>query len=818
MRFLFVTLLALFNFLFLNIFAQNASIEGVAFDKFASTPLEFASVSLYKVSDKALVNGQIANGSGKFKFDQLKAGTYFLKIQFVGYNTFQSGEIKLMASQKLNVGKQELSLNQRFLNEVKVSGQALQNINKIDKQVYKADQFVAAKGGTAVDVIKNMPSVTVDGQGEISVRGSKGFLVLINGKPVQTDASTILSQLPANTVENIELITSPSAKYDPDGKGGIINITTKKGADDGLAFIANLQGGFPSIEDYGNIESQQRYGADVTLNYKKDKWDLSASANYLRNDNAGYREGDVFTIIGDKKTTFPSLGERSFDKHNYGGRFNLGFTPSKNNQFSVGFFAGHKFQDRLADINYDNTNTQISSGNIIGRNKYFNSNLQNKQGDFVLGNVDYLHTFQDKSSLSFSAIYEHANLYGSTKNRNIEGQDTVQNTLSTYKNPLDGFRGKVDYAINIGDGKLETGYQYRLDQQDGRFIYGVKNTGDTDFTTLPTFSGDVKATNHIHSIYSQYSGKANRLEYVGGLRYEYASRDLKVASSVINDYKLELNNFFPSANILYSFNDGWKLKAGVSRRVQRTNNFELNPIPEREHSETLEQGDANLLPEFVYLAEAGIIKNFNQGSFVSTLYYQDIKNPIQRVNSVFADTVLNRVFTNAGKGTRLGLELGANYSPVKWNQIYLGTNVYKSTLNGVILNYPNNVENSGWVYSINANTNFQVTPTFSIQGNLNYLSERPTVQGKDGAFLSPNTSFKKTFMNGRLTALLQWQNMDMGLLKSNEQRITTSGPDFYTTTNYIYEVDVFMLNLSFNLNKLTKKLKLPNSEFGEKEF
>jgi outer membrane receptor protein involved in Fe transport len=814
-----VTLTAILLFLFsINIFAQNTSIEGVVYDKSANMPLEFASVSLYQTADKSLVNGLIADINGKFKFEKLKAGDYFLKIQFVGYESLQTANVKLSTGEKLNIGKQQLLLNQRFLNEVKVSGQALQNVNKIDKQVYKADQFVAAKGGTAVDVIKNMPSVAVDGQGEISVRGSKGFLVLINGKPVQTDANTILSQLPANMVENIELITAPSAKYDADGKGGIINITTKKGADDGLAFIVNLQGGLPSVEDYGNKEKQQRYGADVTLNYKKEKWDLSASANYLRNDNAGYRDGDVFTIIGNKKTTFPSVGERSFDKHNYGGRFNLGFTPSKNNQFSVGFFAGHKFQDRLADINYNNTNTQVSTGNVIGRTTYFNSNLQNKQGDFLLGNFDYTHTFQNNSSLSFSAVYEHANLYGSTKNRNIEAQDTVQNTLSTYKNPLDGFRTKLDYAINIGKGKLETGYQYRLDKQDGLFIYGVKNLGEADFTTLPTFSGDVKATNQIHSLYSQYSGKANRLEYVGGLRYEYATRDLKVSSGTTDDYKLELNNLFPSVNVLYSLTNGWKLKAGISRRVQRTNNFELNPIPEREHSETLEQGDAQLLPEFIYLAEAGLTKTFEKGSLISTIYYQDIKNPIQRVNSVFADTVLNRVFTNANKGKRLGLEIGANYSPVKWNQLYIGTNIYKSTLNGVILNYPNNIENSAWVYSINANTNFQVTPTFSIQGNVNYLSKRPTVQGEDGAFLSPNTSVKKTFMNGRLTALVQWQNMDLGLLKTNEQRITTSGPDFFTTTNYIYEVDVLMLNLSFNLNKLTKKLKLPNSEFGEKEF
>jgi outer membrane receptor protein involved in Fe transport len=736
----------------------------------------------------------------------------------MGYNSLQSAPVPLAATQKLNIGRLNLTVNQRFLSEVKVAGQQLQNLNKVDKQVYKASRFESAKGGTAVDVIKNMPSVTVDGQGEISLRGSKGFLVLINGKPVLTDAATILSQLPANSIDNIELITAPSARYDPDGKGGIINITTKKGADNSTSFIANIQGGLPSVDDFGNAEKQQRYGADLTYNFKKDKWDLSAGVNYLRNDNAGYREGDVFTIIGNKKTSFPSHGERSFNKYNYGGRFNIAFSPSSQDQFSAGFFAGHKYQDRVADINYTNVNSVLATGQVIGRSRYFNANTQNKQGDFLLGNIDYTHSYNKKSVLNLSALIEHAALEGSTKNRNIELRDTVQNTLNTYKNPLSGFRIKAEHMLTIGKGKLETGYQYRLDQQDGEFIYSVKSKGNTNFLTDQAFSGNVNARNYIHSFYSQYSGKTNKLEYITGLRYEYSKRDLNVASSSRKDYLLELNNLFPSASVLYSFKNSWKAKAGLSRRVQRTNNFELNPIPEREHSETLERGDVNLLPEFIYLAEAGITKTFNSGSVFSTIYYQDIKNPIQRVKSVYADTILNRVYTNADQASRLGLELGVNYSPAKWAQFYLGANIYKSSLSGLILNYPNLQKNSAWVNSINANVNFQLSAGFSVQGNVNYLSARPTVQGEDSRFLSPNTSLKKTFMDGRLTALLQWQNMDMGLLKSNEQRITTSAPDFYTTTNYIYEVDVIMINLSFNLNKLIKKIKLPGSEFGEKEF
>lgn len=809
------------NLLFLlfittNALAQTATVEGTIYDKITSTPISYASVTIHQKKDSALVNGVITNKQGEFSFAKLSPGNYILQIKFMGYETKKIDLKTFTTGQKLNLGRIDMGPSANFLNEVNIVARQNPSYNVIDKQVYKAGQFESAKGGTAVDVLKNMPSVSVDGQGEISVRGSKGFLVLINGKPVQTDAYTILSQLPANTIENIELITAPSAKYDPDGKGGIINITTKKGADNGTSLMVNVQGGFPSFEDYNNKESQKRYGTDLTFNYKNDYWDLTASANYLRNDNAGLREGDVYTIINKIKTTFPSNGERSFDKYNYGGRFNVGFSPDKKNTFSVGFFAGHKFQDRLADIYYNNTKVDLSTGRLIGKKQYFNSNLQNKQGDFILGNFNYTLSFNKKSNLALSVLYEYANLYGSTINKNIEAENTVQHTVNTYKNPLNGFRANLDYTVEIGKGKLESGYQFRRDSQDGNFIYSVAEQSG-DFEIDPEFSGLVKAKNTIHSLYSQYAGKHKKLEYAAGIRYEYAYREVMISSDS-DSHTLELNNLFPSANFLYTLNNGWKTKAGLSRRIQRTNNFELNPIPEREHSETLEQGDADLLPEFIYLMELGLIKSFKQGSFFATLYFQDIKNPIQRVNSVYADTILNRIFTNAGKAHRYGIETGTNLQAAKWWQLYLGANLYKYDIKGTLFDNTVNVENSDWVYSINFNTDFQLNSTLNIQGNVNYLSARPTAQGRDSRFLSPNLSLKKTFMNGRLSALLQWQNIDMGLFNANEQRITTAGANFYTTTNYVYEKDVIMLNLSFNLNNLTRKLKLPESEFGTKEF
>lgn len=801
---------------------QKASITGTINDKNNDQALEYASVAVFKAIDSSLVTGAVTNAKGNFVLEKLHPGNYRLRILYIGYETRYIGDITLTAGQHLNMGKILLSKGSALLEQVNVTGALSNSSNRIDKQTFRAGQFESAKGGSAVDVLKNLPSVSLDGQGGISVRGSSGFLVLINGKPVITDAQTVLSQLPANAIENIELITSPSAKYDPDGKGGIINIITKKGAADGLTISTNLLAGLPSTTDHGNKEKPKRFGGDLTINFKKNKWDVSVSGNYTRNDNAGYREGDVYTknFSTDIITRFPSNGERSFDKYNYAGRASVTFAPDSNNIFSAGFFAGKRYQARLADILYNNTHSRITSGELLSSTTYFNSNLQTKEGNFTLGNIDYTHRFRNRSTLTASALFESARLFGNTWNRNLsypENTQLFQEVRNPYENPIEGYRVRLDYSVNIGKGKLENGYQFRYDTQDGKFDYFV--TPATSQPDADRFRGAASARNQINSVYSQYSGSLQKLEYVAGLRYEYATRTVKLSYDPVA-HKLDLSNLFPSASLLYSISKQWKAKAGYSKRIQRTNNFELNPIPEREHSETLEQGDPDLLPSFIDLTELGAIHNFKKGSFFATLYYQHIKNPIQRVNSVYADTILNRVFTNAEAARTYGLEAGANLEPVKWWSLYLGGNIYNYRIKGDlnILGVNSTVNNKNWVYSINANTNFKLGASWSLQANVNYLSARPTAQGEDSRFLVPNTSLKKTFMDGRFSATLQWQNMDLGMKQTQRQRITTSGPDFYTTTNYIYETDVFLINLSFNLNKLSGKSKLPNSEFGDKEF
>jgi iron complex outermembrane receptor protein len=815
-------LLLLFTFFYGAAFSQTG-VRGKLIDQSENNPLEYASVSVYQLKDSTLAAGMVTSQDGTFIIENLKSGDYYLLAQFLGYEIKTISEILISKNQMLDLGTIFLSPDQQLLAEVEVSGKKFTTMNQVDRQVYNSENFLTSQGGTAIDVLRNLPSVSINAQGEITVRGTAGFVVMINGKPTQSGPEALLSQLPANAVEKIELVTSPSAKYDPEGKAGIINIITRKGVTDGTFVQVNAKIGAPSIQPYDNKDMPQRYGADFTINHKKGKWDLSLGGNFQRNDINGRREGNVYTISGDTTTYFPSDGERSTDAKTYSGRFTLGYTPNQANDFSFGFYAGKKTADRTADIIYYDNHAEVSDERLYSM-QYYNENLRIRRGDFVLGSLDYTHIFPNESQLSSSFLYEYTMLGGPTTNRNLGFPDTsiiYQDEYNTNDNPLHGTRFQVDYKTSRKPyGILEFGYQFRGLNHTGDFVYERKNNETGEFELIPEFSSAVDLNRILHSTYGQLTGTKGNWSYSAGARIEIMDRTLDLtdkAGTVDTTYLYDFVKLYPSASLQYSINDDFQVKTSYSKRVERTTTFKMNPFPEREHSETLEQGDPTLLPEFVDLVEVGVVKNFGDNSFTATSYFRNVQNLVNRVNTIYNDTILNRIYSNVGTGKSVGLELGLELNPTDWWQIFAGTNIYHYSIMGEFDDRP--INTSSWIYSINANTSFDFGKNWEAQLAVNYISPTNTAQGEDSSFLSPNLNIKKSFLDGRLSATLQWLNIDMGLLPTNEQRITTwRDGEFYTTTNYVYEVDVIQLNISYTFNKLKNKSRFIKSEFGEKEF
>ncbi|QXP54464.1 TonB-dependent receptor [Cellulophaga sp. HaHa_2_95] len=823
------------------IFSQNilAQITGTIVDVTNEEPLEYATAAIFSQKDSVLVTGVITSQEGTFIINNISPETYYLEVSFLGYAPEIISNIVITKDNLAhNIGVVGLTLGNQ-LNEVVIQGERATVIHKIDRQVFDPKKFQNSQGGNAIAMIKNIPSIAVDGLGEISVRGSKGFAILINGKPTQGDASAILAQLPANALQSVELITAPSAKYDPEGKGGIINIITKKGATNGMFTQMNLRGAFPSIQDYDAQEAAQRYGVDATLNKRTDHWNISAGASYQRNDKTGRREGDVFIInqAENKQTFLPSDGERSFDDISYNGRFNVDFTPNTSDSYSVGFYAGKHTVDRLADIDYYDNNavTPIGSEDRIYTFQYFNHNLRTRKGDFALGSFDYSHVFSNESKFSASLLYEYTFLGGPTVNENLGSIDRsvlFQQEYNTNDNPLKGYRASIDYQWKpFSLGVLETGYQYRDLDHTGEFVY------ERDGVLVPEFSSDISLQRTLHSGYAQLTGTKGKWDYAGGTRLEAMNRkyseDLKTAAPK-ETYTLDFVKLFPSASLQYALSEDSDIKTAYSKRVERTTTLKMNSFAEREHSEVFEQGDNQLKPEFIDLLELGYVKKFDGNTTLNaTAYYRHVNNVINRVNTLayqangaVLDSILNRVYSNVGKSNALGLEIGAQLQPINNWSTYLGANVYSYAIDGLFtfehrdgITRDYVVATEATIFSMNLNATYSFWENASLQFTFNYLSQTNTAQGEDSEFYTPNLALKKSFLQGKLNAVVQWQNMDMGLLKSNEQRITTfKTGEFYTTTNYRYEVDMVSLNLSYTFNNNKNKAKFIKSEFGEKEF
>jgi len=800
-------------------FAQGSLIEGVVVEHAEKQPIEFSTISVFNGSDSSLVADVVSDIQGKFSVQNLREGKYYAVVQFLGYEPRKINQVILSRNQKLNLGTIVLTAQQKLLNEITVTGEKVSVYHQIEKQVYNASQFQTSQGNNAIEVLRNLPSLTVNSEGEIAMRGSTGFIILLDGKATQADPLVILNQLPANSIDNIEIITTPSSKYDPDGKAGIINIITKKGATNGYYVLTNVQGGLPSIQDYSNEQKPIRFGGDITANYRKGKLNYSLSANYKRDDIAGYRDGEAETFIGNTFTTFPSKGERSYRSYSYGVRGLLNYQWNPSNILEAGFYAGKKSQFRKANILYQQQRFNTTTEQEINSLDYFNKNLRERSGDFVVTNIDYTHVFANKGALSFSALYEKTILGGPTRNTNVnpENESQVYNDADMQEsNPLDGVRLKTDYVLSVAKkGKFEAGYQYRYLLHKGDFVYNQLDTETYIWFVRADLSNKVKLTRYIHSLYSQYADQVGKLNYSAGLRLEYVDRTLDDQGTP-TPYKFNALNLFPSMNLLYDLDKGYKLKAGYSRRISHTTSSMMNPFPARRHSEVFEIGDPDLLPEYIDVAEIGVVKDFGDNSIFANVYYRNTKNVINRVNTVYNDTILVRTYTNVGDGKALGIETGFTFKIKEWWSLFIGGNVYQYNIKGSTYNAP--VNTSSVNYSINGNTTFKIQPLLTLQLTVNYTSRTVTAQGEDTRFLIPTLALKKILLKNQGSVSLQWQNIDLGMNESNRQRITTKGEGFYTSTNYIQEVDIFRINFSYQFSKLGKKLKFTESEFGEKEF
>lgn len=786
----------------------TAKITGYVIDSTGSKAVEFASVALYDPKTNKALDGAVADEKGKFTLNKLVAGNYQLLVSFVGYRNKTVDNITLTDGQSLDVGVIKLGANVKTLAEVTVTGQAALIEEKVDRLVYNADKDIAAKGGDATDILRKVPLLTVDLDGNVSLRGSQNIRVLINNKPSTIIASSVadaLKQIPADQIKTVEVITSPSAKYDAEGSGGIINIITKKNSLQGLSL--NIDSGV------GNR------GSSLALNgsYRKGKAGFTLG---------GFGRGIYNTITKTQLEQTSRVNNTSTrtlqtgDGYSQGlfGQYNLGFDYdlAKNQSITAGVRYGVRnftSQQDLMTRLFTNSATSPSS------TSYRDVLAKNLSGTVDV-NVDYLHTFKPQQEWSVSTLYSRndltnnfdADLLGNTNqltgrernlNKNVNQEFTIQTDYQTpiKKNQLIEFGGKAIFRTVNSD------YQYLFAGPSGVFTPERNNT-----------MGALTYHQNIAAAYTSYTYTTKkRYTFKGGVRYEQTYID----ASTEEGGQLGIANYpvvVPSLNVSKTFK-GTTLKLGLNRRIQRPGLQQLNPNFNAANPQNIQIGNPTLRPELTNNVELAVSKTIKKTFVNATFFGRSTNNAIVQVRTP-SDSIPGAIITsyeNIGKQHAYGVNLFTNIAATSKINVGIFLNAFYSSLTGQVLNEfnrPITYSNDGMNISGGSFAQATFKNGWGAQAFGFLQGQQVQLQGLQGGFGFYTLGVKKEFKNKKGSVGLAAENF---LANRFTIRTTLNSPQFDQVNNvYLYNRGV-RATFTYKIGKMTmdaprKKAKSVNND------
>jgi len=769
---------------------KTGVIKGKIIDADTNTPMEYANIAIYNKKDSKLVTGGIANAAGDFEIADLPFGVYYVEAKFIGFEKTTINDIKIIPnSTTVDLGTIKLAVSTQKIGTIDVVADRARIEYKIDKKVINVSQDINSAGGTAVTVLENTPSVEVDIDGNVSLRGSTSFTVLIDGRPSVLTGSDALKQIPSSVIENIEIITNPSVKYDPDGQAGIINIVMKKNLISGFNGIVNVNGG-----------SRNQFGTDLTMNYKTKKYNLFLAANWDAHTDYGTQKSSRETFATDTTlTTFlDSEGKRNQTRG--GQQLKLGFDYflTKNTSVTVSGSVG-KFNfngDGSGTITKYTLPATIDSFLISENNSTRKGYTRSADASFLSKlNGDGTH------KLEGTFTYRHRNGTSNDNTNEFLSDPTYAVKLSTISqvatndtSKSDDYRMKIDYTLPFGSGnKFEAGIQSRMERETEDFNFtnfGVNN---------PDFTSGMKYKEDIHSAYSTFSGSLSSIQYMLGLRGEYNLRSIEDSKNPI-PYKLNKFDLFPSAHFSYELPSKNQLMASYSRRVNRPDGRDLDPFPSYMSRYAIRTGNPALKPEYSDSYELSYISNFGKSFISFETFYRSTNNLMYRstntVNSISYMTI-----KNLNSDFSLGGEIMGNIEANKWLLINTSFSLYNYQLKGVDMG--KSIDKQSTNYSGRFNTTFKFTANSRLQLTANYRGPSTSVQGDQKGMMFTNVSFRQDFMKKKLTATFVIRDV-LGTAKFEG---TSFANGSQTTFRMQRDPRVMSLTLSYRINnyKLDKQ-------------
>jgi len=701
---------------------KNGRVIGKVMDASLNEPLSFATISLIHGKDSTIVSGGLANEKGWFDIEGLTYGPWKMTISFIGYeDKVLEPFIINPRSLTVDLGVISVAASSKALDEVSIVAESSQVAIKIDKKVIDVSKDLTNAGGSAEDVLQNMPGVEVDMDGNISLRGNTNVTILIDGKPsALTGASrqAIVNQIPADAIEKVEIITNPSAKYDPDGMSGIINIILKKNKLKG--FSGNVA---------ANYGFDEQYNGNASVNYRNKKWNLFSNYAYRKNERfkVSLTERELYLEDTTKlvQTTDADQGIRKRESHNFGAGAEYNLSPKSVLGISGTYNLNHSTNNTEVDYSdFDVANTLIdlfqrnngdnSDNSSYGLNLSYDQSFK-KEGQKLSSFLNY--SLNDGLSISnYEELY--FNLDGTLDNATLPFYQD-QNNDSKVNNIV----YQLDYEQPLKKGKLESGVKYtgRIIDQDMSVFEDT--TGIQDLQLVDEMSNHFIYNEQVMAAYGIYSNSFKKFEYQIGLRAEAALTDseLKTTGEVFeNNY----NALYPSAYVTYKHNVKSSYNLSYSRRVNRPGYRSLNPFRDISDPFNIRVGNPFLNPEFIDSYEAGYIRYFEKGLVSFNAYYKKSHDEISRVKQVDSMGVSTLSWDNFSSEQNIGFEVNLSMSPTKWLRLNGSFNMYQNIVDASNLETTTDLSNTALIYFGRLNGTITANKKLSFQLSGFYRSRR----------------------------------------------------------------------------------------------
>ena len=785
MRHLTLTFISLFCATIL--FAQTKpALTGRVVDAATGNAIEFADVVVTDNENNTVASTTVKEGS--FTIDRVREGEFVVTVMLVGYQPFVSEPIAFGAGKSTDLGTISLSMNETGLEEVVVTGERSKIVYKLDRQRISGSSSLAASGGTAVDVLKLTPSVRVDAEGGVSFRGSSGFLVYVDGKQSALEGAQALDQIPAANIEDIEIITTPSARYKTDGDVGIINIITKRHDQQGVSGSVNVSG-----------STIGAWNTDVLLSYKKgaSRWYVGVAGSEKR----GKSDFDQTktTIVDDYVTTSKADGIRESNNASYIGR--VGWELGKNgHSLLVELQGGMTKTGRGGEMLYDEHRMK---GDVVLNDNLYNSKdgISNEKQLAQIA-TDYVWKINergDKFAITGRLRYDWYALEYTESNMFDMSGERYEGTRGYESEHHWDFDGTMSYQLNYREGgKAEVGYQYTSYSEHGDYNIKYWDRAQHDYVWQDDLHAPFFYRRQIHSAYLMLNDKFGPLSVEAGVRADHTIDQMDIEIEGMSRY-IKRMELFPSAHLMYEAPGKNFISAGYSYRTNRPGIWQLEPYITYEDYYTKMTGNPDIKPEYIHSAEVGYRKTIAEENTISvTGYYRHRTGVRERVRVAYEPGVTLDSLINAGNDRTWGVEMSAQVKAARWWSMNVNASLFDYKFDA---DYEGCTDSKNTGYTASMINNFTLGRTSRLQFDANVVGPTVLTQGREDAYCYFDLAFRQQLFKNKISASIVAHDV-FRTARYNNYRIS---PTLNSTTHVRPRYPNIVLSISYVFNSKHKE-------------